>query len=402
MPSQTEHKPEVKRSRLRGRCATAAALAAAIAVVAAAPAQAADRTTTFGPVKTTKRMITFRPAGVDAARIVDAQASFYASKRARRRDKELHRQLGVTRVRAAIRSRRALRLHKPAYARRGSLELTFEGDNDNPGVPENCAFDGGALSAAGCQALFEDTGVGDPAAVWGSVDCETQSRVSSPDGGDPSAMAGGTSQPGGDAFRRMTVFDGDDFWGERCELGLNDHRRGPTALYHEGERRITFFSARLPESYPLGQDRWQTVMQMKQAQPAANGGGAPVLELNARGGSWLLVNDWDGVWTVPAQQGTWTRFAFDVRYSQDPNVGQLTAYVDLNGDGDALDPQEQSPTLHLSTLRRETEGGSSTDGIAPGESIPSHLRMGVYHDPGIACGAGCAVDIDNVEVVAPS
>jgi hypothetical protein len=138
---------------------------------------------------------------------------------------------------------------------------------------------------------------------------------------------------------------------------------------------------------------------MKQAQPAANGGGAPIIEMNARGGTWMLVNDWNNVWQVPAQQGVWTRFAFDVHYSQDPGVGTLKAYVDLNGDGDALDPQEQSPTLHIATLRRETDGGSPTDGIAPGESIPSHLRMGVYHDPGIACASGCSVDVDNVQVV---
>ena len=41
------------------------------------------------------------------------------------------------------------------------------------------------------------------------------------------------------------------------------------------------------------------------------------------------------------------------------------------------------------------------DGIAPGKSIPSHLRVGIYHDPAIALPtpSTCAVDVDNVQIV---
>ena len=400
MLPDTAHKPVGSRSRTRRGCACAA-LAATIALVGASPAQASNQTRTVDPVRTTKTEVAFKLRGIDPASVIAARANFFASKRrnkARQRAVGVSRTVGVRRVRAALRTQRALRLRKPTYVRRGNLQITFV--NTRPfEPPRGCAFDGPALAATGCEVAFEDSGAGDPGAVWGSVDCETQGRVSSQPSGDPRAKADGTAQQSA-SFRRLTVIDGDDFWGERCELGLNDHRTGPTALYHEGERRITFISVRLPESYPLMDDKWQTVMQMKQAQPAANGGGAPVLEFNARGGEWLMVSDWEGVWSAPAQQGVWTRFAFDIRYSQDPSVGTMTVYADLNGDGDARDSGEQSPIMHMATLRRETTGGSSTDGIAPGESIPSHLRMGVYHDAGIACGSGCAVDIDNVEVLA--
>ncbi len=42
---------------------------------------------------------------------------------------------------------------------------------------------------------------------------------------------------------------------------------------------MTFFSERYPDNFSASVNSWQTVVQMKQAQPADNGGGGPVLEL---------------------------------------------------------------------------------------------------------------------------
>jgi hypothetical protein len=267
------------------------------------------------------------------------------------------------------------------------------------------------LSASGCATLFEDTAAtSDAAAIWGSVDCQTASRSALVSGGDTHLTATGTAQPDTQA-RQLTVIDGDDVWGERCEMGENSHRYGPTTLYGEGERRITFASFKLPDSFPLATTEWQSVMQMKQTQPSANGGGTPVLSLKANKSSWSLwQSDSAGpsenshsLWSTPATQNTWTRFAFDITYSRDPGIGSITVYVDLNNDGDALDAGEQSPTMHTYTLKQETEGGSSTDGIAAGDSIPSHLRTGIYHSPTIACPPpiGCSSLVDNVQVVGP-
>ena len=75
------------------------------------------------------------------------------------------------------------------------------------------------------------------------------------------------------------------------------------------------------------------------------------------------------LWSAPARTGTWTRFAFDVHYSQYASQGSIKVYVDLNGDGDATDPGEQSPTFNTYTLKTET-AGTNSDGIAAGESIP--------------------------------
>ncbi|MBA3619015.1 MAG: heparin lyase I family protein [Acidothermales bacterium] len=215
-------------------------------------------------------------------------------------------------------------------------------------------------------------------------------------------------------WRQLEVVDGDDFYGERCELGRNEHRygqRGTFTLYQPGMRRITFYSLRLPRRFPLATERWQVVAQMKQANPsdlAESGTGygySPVLAMIADHGRWAVENNWNRIWEAPARKGTWVRFAYDVRYSPDPERGWIRVYADLNGDGDALDPYEAQPTIRTDTLKTEIADpageDTDTDGIAAGEAIPAHLRVGLYHDPNISCEPSCRVRVDSVQVVAP-
>ncbi len=259
-----------------------------------------------------------------------------------------------------------------------------------------------------CTVVASDTAsAADPNGFWGSTDCVTDSRhkqVTS--GGDTAPTATGASQ-GNSAYRSLTAFDGDDFWGERCELGMNDHRSSPVAFYREGMRRVTYASFRLPSSYPLGTDMWQGVLQMKQSQPSDNGGGTPVLSLGAYEGKWMLFHSGAGwttedevIWEAPATAGQWTRIAIDAKYSQHADQGWIKIYMDLNGDGDFADDDEQSETFHTNTLKHEI-GSDTSDGYAAGQSLPSHLRVGMYHHQGIPCPTGCAVETDNVQVVRP-
>lgn len=255
----------------------------------------------------------------------------------------------------------------------------------------------------------------DPSKFWGSVDCDLDGdpvqrsgAVRLKTGGDVVSAAGGVFN-GDKAFRRLTTFDGDDFYGERCELGLNDDE-GPTAFYREGERRVTYASFRLPDNYPLETDEWQGVLQMKQAQQADNADGTPVLSVSAFRGQWSLwhsdagyTNEDFELWATPAAKNVWTAVAMDVIYSQDPERGRVRLYVDSNGDGEFDDEGESSPQFATNTLKRE-DGTDGSDGYSAGDSIPSHLRVGLYHDAVIPCPppAGCSLDVDSVLVVRPA
>jgi hypothetical protein len=281
-----------------------------------------------------------------------------------------------------------------------------------------CQPDLAHLRAPGCTLIASDTArAANPEPGWGRIDCASdrrQRRVRG--GGDRHRTATGGRQ-GNRSYRRMRVLDGDNVSGGRCELGNNEHRfgedgaRGTFALFSSGERRLTFASFRLPRRFPLQTHGFQTVLQMKQTQPAANGGGTPVVELQALRGRWRLSQSAASgpssgarqIWSTRARKRRWTRFAFDVTYSNDPLLGSIKVYVDRNGDGDARDAGERSPETQTYTLKTEIPG-TSLDGIPAGQAIPSHLRIGLYHDPPIKCPRplGCQVNVDNVQVVDPT
>lgn len=283
-------------------------------------------------------------------------------------------------------------------------------DQPNPACP--LSQPGSNLSytlPAACRVVGSDTSFNpDPIPFYGRVDCAVASRhqqINS--GGDPRPTATGSAQ-GDSAYRRMTVLDGDNYWGERCELGVND-KSGPVAFYHEGQRRVTYASFRLPNSFPLSTQDWQGVMQLKQGQSSDNGGGTPVLSLGAYDNKWMLFHSEPGytdvdevIWEAPAGKNVWTRFAIDAKFSQYDDQGWIKVYVDLNADSDFADANEQSQTFQTNTLKHET-GTDTSDGLAAGQSIPSHLRVGMYHNASIPCPGptGCAVESDNIQVVGP-
>ncbi|MGH2980769.1 MAG: heparin lyase I family protein, partial [Solirubrobacterales bacterium] len=291
------------------------------------------------------------------------------------------------RVRVRARGRRVVRIRATAKRRKSKM-LRLRIDPNGCALRHPGADIGMALS--GCRLVASDTAErADARPFWGKVECGT---LANPDlsrqrlvgsGGDAHPSATGAAQ-GDSSFRHLTLLDGDDYYDERCELGANDHESGPTAFYREGQRRATFVSMRLPQNFPLEAEDWQTVLQMKQAQPSDGGGGVPILYMGASEDEWT-IDSFNGVYaSFPAQRGVWTRFAFDVYYSQDPNRGWLQVSVDLNGDGDFDDAGERTPVIRTNTLKTETAGDSS-DGLAPGDPIPSHLRTGIYHKDTIPC-----------------
>jgi hypothetical protein len=288
---------------------------------------------------------------------------------------------------------------------------------DTPGV-SNLTY-----SNPNCRLLRSDTS-SDPQTrnLWGVQEGCLPGRIGNPQtGGDPGAMATGDPQ-GNASYRTMTVFDGDDIFGERCELAYNTWHQplarpsnpyGTFYDYTDGTRRATYLSYRFPDNFRFNTSAWQNIFQMKQAGPENTDTNTPVIHFYAgsNGSSLTLVmtpqkgSDTE-VWSsAPLQHNIWTRIAVDAFYSPNPWLGWIKVYVDANGDGDFADPGEQSPLVHGQTLLRQvTSGCSSSPCLNVGDPIPDHLRVGIYHDSAISCplaSLGCSDQIDNVQVLGP-
>ncbi len=404
----------------------AALLVAAVALLGTASTASASESCGRIDVSVSKHRVkpgqTLRVSGM-TCRIAGERPRFV---RIKLRTKSGWRQIGISRTRATGRFTRRVRIRVPEEQlpspATSSTRLRVEAsDALSPGVPLEVSDEPEGSSTCpltdpgyevgetiqGCRVLNSDTASSaSPTSFWGATECgtianpERERAIRPTSGGDTHPTATGEAQ-GDDAYRRMTVFDGDDFWGERCELGKNDHEVGPTAFYREGYRRVTYVSLRLPDNFPLDAETWQTVLQMKQAQPSNNGGGVPILFMGAFEDTFFVDSENGVHWTFPAEKNVWTRFMFDVTYSQDEDRGRIQVAADIDGDGDFDDEGERSPRIEAPTLRAETAGPE--DNFAPGASIPSHLRAGLYHDPSVPCPrpVGCSTEVDNVQVVAP-
>jgi hypothetical protein len=248
-----------------------------------------------------------------------------------------------------------------------------------------------AQGASGCglHLLKEDMATNpDPIPLWGDIDAVSPTR-------HQWFPAGG---PDGGPFRRMTAMDGDLYHGnsERAELGDSDYfsedgKSDTFYLYREGMRRVTSYWMRLPTSFPMNSNAWQVVMQMKQTDPATNADGTPVIALQAIQNQWILkqssspgpAEDTRVLWRTPARLGVWTHITVDATYSTDPSAGRFAITI-----GSA-----SSPVLHTYNLKYEVSPPGPE--LRPGDPIPDHLRLGIYHDPSMP---GTSVDIAQVQI----
>ena len=228
----------------------------------------------------------------------------------------------------------------------------------------------------------------DPVPLWGEILAVSPTR-------HQWFASGG---PTGGPFRRMTARDGDLYHGdsERAELGDSDYffedgKPDTFFLYDAGTRRVTSYWMRLPSNFPMNSNQWQVVMQMKESDPATNTDGTPVISLQAVQGQWILkqsissgpANDTRVLWRTPAKVGVWTHITVDATYSADPASGQLSMTI-----GGA-----SSPVFRTYNLKYEVNPPGPR--LRAGDPIPSHLRLGIYHEPSMP---GTSVDIAQIQI----
>jgi hypothetical protein len=116
-----------------------------------------------------------------------------------------------------------------------------------------------------------------------------------------------------------------------------------------------------------------------------------VISLQAIEGNWILKQSSSSgvsestryLWTTPARVGAWTHIVVDATYSSDPGRGLFQ--ITIGGSA--------SPVFRTYNLKKEVSPAGP--GLRAGDSIPSHLRLGIYHDTAMP---GTSVDIADVRV----
>jgi hypothetical protein len=198
---------------------------------------------------------------------------------------------------------------------------------------------------------------------WASWSCADSSRfqeVSSP------------SNQGQKAYK-LTVQDGDNAWGERCELGDGNPSRNGFPLFNNGDERWISFSVYLPDGYPINTNDWNVIFQIHQKDD----GGCPPIAMHVEDGQWKLFNSSRPTyvlntvekWAAPAQLNRWTKFTIHMMNSPSDDKGFIELYSDLGGNG----MQQVMPRTYMHTMTA----------FADGSGMINHARVGIYRNPSI-------------------
>jgi hypothetical protein len=206
-------------------------------------------------------------------------------------------------------------------------------------------------------------------ASWSCADASRVQQVSSP-----------VAQ--GKKAYELTVHDGDNAYGERCELGNGNPGRPGFPLFHQGDERWISFQVYLPDSYPINTPDWNVFFQIHQE----GDGGCPPISLNVEDGQFKLYNsarstyvlDTTEKWHAPAQRNRWAKFTMHILNSPDDNTGYVELYGDLDGQG----MKTLMPRTHMHTMTQRSDGSAMTN----------HARVGIYRNPAIQGTASIFVD----------
>jgi hypothetical protein len=229
---------------------------------------------------------------------------------------------------------------------------------------------------------------------WVGYSCEDRSRFSQ--------VTSPVAQ--GKRAYRIEVRDGDDSYGERCELengNTSSSRLHEDVLFHRGQEAWVAFQTFLPPDFSFAEDGAPVsfpgdgglLMQLKQLGSC----GTPALGIVTGRGQFAMRNSagngcesgsMKSLWSVPMVLGRWVRWLVQVKFDTDPEVGFTATWYDPDGLG-------LRPIVPRLDLGKPVEGNriythtqkSPTD--HPNPACPesddcSHARIGIYRDPDVS------------------
>src|SRR3954451_7736031 len=208
---------------------------------------------------------------------------------------------------------------------------------------------------------------------WANYSCADRSRVKR------------VSSPAAQGKRAydVAVHDGDNSYGERCEIGMGNPGKPGFPLFQEGDERWISFQVYLPGDYPIDTPDWQLFFQIHQQ----GDGGCPPIALGIEDGQMKLfksarntyVLDTREMWSAPVQRNRWIKLTLHIKNSTDPSEGFVELFGDLDGNG-------------VKTLLERTATHTMTKDPHGGGAMTNHARVGIYRDPALRGNAHILFD----------
>jgi hypothetical protein len=198
---------------------------------------------------------------------------------------------------------------------------------------------------------------------WASYSCADASRVQQVE--SPAAQ--------GKRAYQLEVRDGDNSWGERCEIGMGNPWKSGFPLFNEGDERWISFQVYLPDDYPIDTKDWNVMFQIHQT----GDGGCPPLALHVERGQFKLFNTTRNtyvlqtyeMWSAPAVRNHWAKFTLHMMNSTDDSKG----FIEILGDLDGTGYKQLMPKTYTHTATKYADGSMMTN----------HARVGIYRNPAI-------------------
>src|SRR3954470_85640 len=111
---------------------------------------------------------------------------------------------------------------------------------------------------------------------WANSSCAARSRVK---------RVSSPAAEGSHAYE-LAIHDGDNSYGERCEIGMGNPGKPGFPLFQSGDERWISFQVYLPDDYPIDTRDWNVFFQIHQQ----GDGGCPPLALHVENGQYKLFN----------------------------------------------------------------------------------------------------------------
>jgi Polysaccharide lyase/Ca-dependent carbohydrate-binding module xylan-binding len=203
---------------------------------------------------------------------------------------------------------------------------------------------------------------------------------------------------------RIEVRDGDDSYGERCELanGNTDQSRlDYGVLFHRGQEAWIAFQIYLPLDYSFAPDDAPVsfpndgglITQLKQLGSC----GTPALGIVSSRTVFALRNSaanycesgaMRSLWRVPMVLGHWVKWVQHVRFDTDPAIGFISTWYDPDG----LGLRPIIPTTDFGNrvvgnriyTHTQKEPTDHPDPACPAYDVCSQARIGIYRDPDVS------------------